>query len=103
MVGVSTKWQLMDRLVPLMRAAQQRILILSQSPKSLDLVEVHAAQISHPMHHSMYRAHVQIQRQGPLLWQKHFCCELCNHVIRQAGSILEAVQYWQLMHVSGLG
>lgn len=39
-VGVSTKWQLMDRLLPLMRAARQRILILSQSPKSLDLVEV---------------------------------------------------------------
>ena len=40
MVGVSTKWQLMDRLVPLMKEAKQRTLILSQSPKSLDLVEV---------------------------------------------------------------
>ena len=40
MVGVSTKWQIMDRLVPLMRAAEQRVLVLSQSPKSLDLVEV---------------------------------------------------------------
>ena len=39
-VGVSTKWQLMDRLVPLMKEAKQRTLILSQSPKSLDLVEV---------------------------------------------------------------
>ena len=43
-VGVSTKWQLMDRLIPLMRAARQRILILSQSPKSLDLVEVRHSQ-----------------------------------------------------------
>ena len=40
MVGVSTKWQLLDRLVPLMHAQRQRALILSQSPKSLDLVEV---------------------------------------------------------------
>ncbi len=39
-VGVSTKWQLLDRLVPLMRAQRQRALILSQSPKALDLVEV---------------------------------------------------------------
>lgn len=39
-VGVSTKWQLMDRLVPMMHKAKQRILLLSQSPKSLDLVEV---------------------------------------------------------------
>ena len=39
-VGVSTKWQLMDRLVPMMHEAKQRILLLSQSPKSLDLVEV---------------------------------------------------------------
>ena len=39
-MGVSTKWQLMDRLVPMMHEAKQRILLLSQSPKSLDLVEV---------------------------------------------------------------
>ena len=46
-VGVSTKWQLLDRLVPLMAAARQRVLILSQSPKSLDLVEVGAAAARH--------------------------------------------------------
>lgn len=39
-VGVSTKWQLLDRLVPRLAAARHRTLILTQSPKALDLVQV---------------------------------------------------------------
>ncbi len=40
MVGVATKWQLLDRLVPKLAAGQRRTLILSQTAKSLDLVQV---------------------------------------------------------------
>ncbi len=40
-VGVSTKWQLLDRLVPRLHARSHRIVLLSQSPKALDLVQVH--------------------------------------------------------------
>lgn len=39
-VGVSTKWQLLDRLVPRLHQRSHRILLLSQSPKALDLVQV---------------------------------------------------------------
>ena len=39
-VGVATKWQLLDRLVPKLAAGAQRTLILSQTAKSLDLVQV---------------------------------------------------------------
>lgn len=50
-VGVSTKWQLLDRLVPRLAAGRHRTLILSQSPKALDLVQVRRA--LPPLHPSL--------------------------------------------------
>ncbi len=110
-VGVSTKWQLMDRLVPLMRAAQQRVLILSQSPKSLDLVEVHTLAACR----SIVPLYAPPSLEGAILVSggaslggprgtetapsRHFRCPSLHIIDQACRSQAEALWYQHLLHI----